>query len=452
MKKLTSLLLFSLVSTWATPSTAATSSTNDPLIRDVLSEAIPTAFAPIELSTSDFTVEWDEKPDSGLSAALEPGSLEWVRVQDVLVLPRARLKIIARSAQNGIITTGGHSQLMTSLANKGIGSVVPVALIGGTTASDNPIDVEYVENGAKKRRTLHIHFRPRARAVSAPWISVDPSCSKFDVQLAFDHPPSANQWIYVGCQRVVTQSTHGRANSLDLMIFWEGASAIQISDVPATPLAASTWSIRLGARPGKIILTTPQQQSLSLSYQLPHRFHLGALSLGLGPYSFHFDSGSQHASSLTPILTLYGSYVLSDSARVVMFDAAGLNSWLYNDFGLYISTENVRALDRRLGVRFMLGGHAIGFKSNGQYHFIPGIPQGFELTLTDALQRGATLAAGGFLYPSINGKAYNNLWLRWGRSIFGEINYISFVENPNDQRTFSKSVGLTVGFPVLSFF
>src|SRR5581483_12445250 len=60
------------------------------LAYEALSETMPTAMPPTEYTAEDFSLEWDGPSVPGMDVRLEARSLEWVRVQDVLVLPRAR--------------------------------------------------------------------------------------------------------------------------------------------------------------------------------------------------------------------------------------------------------------------------------------------------------------------------------------------------------------------------
>ncbi|MEK6579265.1 MAG: hypothetical protein AABZ55_08585, partial [Bdellovibrionota bacterium] len=55
----------------------------------VLSESVPTAFAPSSFEAEDFTIAWDGASPASSKVKLLSGSLEWVRVADFLVIPRA---------------------------------------------------------------------------------------------------------------------------------------------------------------------------------------------------------------------------------------------------------------------------------------------------------------------------------------------------------------------------
>src|SRR6476620_9099349 len=63
------------------------------VMEDVLSETDPTALAPHSFTTSDYSFIWKTTPLANAKVKLQEGTLQWVRVQEVLVLPRARARI-----------------------------------------------------------------------------------------------------------------------------------------------------------------------------------------------------------------------------------------------------------------------------------------------------------------------------------------------------------------------
>src|SRR3954469_9950238 len=70
---------------------------------EAMSETMPTAFAPAEFSAEDFALEWEGPPLPGVEVRLQGRSREWVRVQDVLVLPRARSDFRVARATKGSV-------------------------------------------------------------------------------------------------------------------------------------------------------------------------------------------------------------------------------------------------------------------------------------------------------------------------------------------------------------
>src|SRR5688572_25914457 len=56
------------------------------LIKEALSEAVPSGIPPMDLSSADFELQW-KAPIPGLTASLVTESVEWVRVAEVLLFP-----------------------------------------------------------------------------------------------------------------------------------------------------------------------------------------------------------------------------------------------------------------------------------------------------------------------------------------------------------------------------
>jgi hypothetical protein len=430
----------------ATSRAAVTQPLPPSLAFEALSETMPTAIAPTEFSAEDFILEWEGPPLPGLEVRLQSRSLEWVRVQDVLVLPRARADFKIARATRGSVGQAGFSQPFVADGAGGLTAEIPVALLSGE-GGDLKIEID----GASAR--LRVRFHPREGTVRGP-TGIDPSCSRFGVK-ATDVAGARTQddWLYIGCRLVGSEASEHRTSSLELFVLWDGVGhAVQVEGLETPQSSASVWLLRMRAKPGKIRLKGKARE-VEVSYGIPENLHRGSLSAGLGPYSYFYQSANEEAKGGAAVLTLYGSYLLYDTIRAVAFDATTFNFQMMTDFGVYINAEQFRTFDRRVGLNLMLGAHIIGFRTNDDYLVLFGAPQGIELTITDFLGKNRNLGAGAFIYPSIGGKSYINTWLRWGSpSFFGEFNYISWEETSETRgRFYSKSVGLSFGFPLARF-
>ncbi len=418
------------------------------LAPETLSETVPTAFAPADFSAEDYAVEWEGSAPQGVRATLEPGSLMWVRVADVLVLPRARLVVSMEDAVAGTVSSAGFSQPMSSDgANRG--SVrVPIALLSG---EGNSIEVAVKRpGGAIDHGKLLVRFR---RASDRQLVFFDSSCSRFGLSAESAGKPAG--WAYVGCRLAETDGGEHRTSSLELYVYWDGiGDKLDIGGISTPSTSVGVWPIRLRANPGSLRLAAGDAET-TLRYHVAENLHRGHIGFGLGPYMFTFQGLADNVSSGALLATVYGSYFVTEAMRVVAFDATSLNGQLYTDFGVYLSSEYVRTLDKRIAVNLLLGGHVVGFSTGGQYYFRLGAPQGVEVVFTDFLKTGCNGSLGAFIYPEIDDKAYYNVWLRWGTSrFFGELNYISFRESVDDQPIYSRSVGISFGIPLpsLGFF
>lgn len=428
------------------------------LAEEVLSESVPTALPAADFTIQDFALEWEGEPIAGVEFFLGKASLQWVRASEVLSIPRARAIVSVKEASSGIVSNAGFSQPLaikpgTSASPGSRGRAeLPVALID---SAENRIHIRISRDGRTWEGLARIRFRPRPEIAATDRVYFDASCSRFGVRL--DPVPQggaatdkAADWAYVGCRSAIVEGSSYRTASLEMLVFWSGVGAVKINGIAAAAASPALWALRLRSEPGQLTLQGGDR-TLNLRYSLADRLRLGSLGLGIGPYQYTFQSANEDTRGTPFLLTLYGSYFITESMRLVAFDATVLNSKFDTDFGVYLNTEYARLLDRRIALYLMLGGHSVGFKSGSDYFFKFGLPQGLEVIVSDVLKRGYNLSLGGFLYPKIGGRSYYNLWLRWGGRIFGELNYISWRELIQERDYYSRSVGFSLGFPIGRF-
>ncbi len=438
--------LFGLLTLTSRPVSAYVHTLSSDIAREAVSESVPTAFAPGSMASEDYTLEWDGAPLSGVRFSLGRKSLEWVRVSEVLVVPRARLMIRAEGVTDGQISNGGFHQALDT--REGVGfAAIPIALISGDR---NPIHLSIVrKDGGVEKGTLLVRYRPKNPQKSP--VFVDSGCSSFRLTVE-STGAKQDEWAYIGCRLVYAQGDSHRTSTLELFVFWDGVGqSVRIGGIDTPASSPSVWALRLKSTPGSVKLVAGQHE-LRIGYRIAEKLKLGSLGVGVGPYLYKFDSPGVNVNTVAPLVTLYGSYFVSETMRVVAFNATAVHGKLNTDLGVYLNSESVRSMDRRFSLNLMLGGHLLGFASEGGNRFVFGAPQGVEAILRDAVLPGYSAALGAFIYPSIQGKAYYNVWLRWGTDgVFAEFNYISWEERWSNLRAFSRSAGICVGFPLVRF-
>lgn len=418
------------------------------LVKEALSESVPTAFAPAPFEAEDFSLEWFGEELQDVRFSLGRNSLEWVRVSSVLVIPRARLLLRAENAEAGQVHNGGFSQPLSYHVDH-VSGEVPVALLSG---EENLIHVSLVRGGRELKGRLQVKFKPRHDS-SQSKVYIDPSCSPFRVS-AESSGARQDEWAYIGCRLVHVEGVEHRTSSLEMYVYWDNVGQrVKISGIDTDSSIPSVWPLRLRSEPGLVELKAGEHRML-VRYSIADKLSLGFLGVGVGPYQYTFSEPFSYTNSAAPVLTLYGSYFLSESMRLVAFNLTALHSRYFTDFGLYLNNESFKTLDNRLSVNLMLGAHVLGFRANGKNHFNFGGPQGLEIILRDAFLRRHNLALGGFVYPEISGNAYYNVWLRWGTTgFFGEFNYIAWRERLEEgAHIYSRALGFSFGFPLARFF
>ncbi len=187
--------------------------------------------------------------------------------------------------------------------------------------------------------------------------------------------------------------------------------------------------------------------------KIPSRLNRGFFGMGIGPYHYELHAPGTEVNTTTGIVTVYGSYQVGEIVRITAFNATSIHKNFFSDTGLYLKTDSVRFFDQRVSAYLMLGANLVGYKYGPSTRYNFGAPQGFEAVYHDFLSLNKTMTVGAFIYPPIDGKSYYNAWLRYGASgFFLEMNYLAIRTLFETDSIFTKSVGVSIGFPLARFF
>lgn len=403
----------------------------------VLSDSDPTGIPPSPLTTDDFEIKWKGASMSNVSVALVPGSLQWVRVNEVLMVPRALVKIQALQSDHGFLRVRGIHQ---SLSASGQAALL-VPLIAG---SSSQIQLDLIRETSQLKGSLEVHFKPREKGKQ---VFVDTSCSRTSLKTYVQDVPN-DIWVYLGCRAIRTGvETHAR-NDLEVSIFSSEEELFSYDLQKIESFEPHHWNFRFTTSNDTVDLLI-KNGKLKLTASIPEKSHLANIGFGLGPYKFDFEKEGDFFHSTVPLATFYGSLTLHGTNRVVVFGAFTANKNMYSDAGSYFQFESFRGFDRRISLQLLIGVHGFSYSSANVKIQRFNYPQGFEFIVYDLLGRGNNASLGGFLQPSINNKEYYNTWIRWGpQSWFVEANYIYTAESPG----FSvRTYGITAGVPLIGF-
>ena len=421
------------------------------LVGAALADPSPSAFAPGDLGTEDYTlrnlgaVSQPPQP-SALLLELVPGSLAWVRVAGTVVVPRAVLRVSAPGASEGQVRVAGVVQPL--VVKGGVARAeVPVALLDTPAAA---IDVESLRGGVHRVESFGIAYVPRPQHRGL--IMFDPSCSPHGVRVLQGSIPDAS-WLHIGC-RLIRTAYEGRvAATLELYALWSGGhEPFEVEGVPTQPTLETLQVLRVTEARGAVRLRA-RGRELVLGYLAPERLQAAFVGLGVGPYYYRLHDGRTDLQTILPLVTLYASYSFSDDIRFVYFNATIPDAHGSIDQGLYVWFEQARFLDDRVSLSVLLGGNLLIYPHDSVTRVRVSIPQGVEVAFRDFLFENRNLTGGAFVYPRFEGRAYYNAWLRWGSpQVFGELNYIEWLE-PHDKggRTRSRAFGISFGTPLVRF-
>lgn len=366
----------------------------------------------------------------GVSARWIEGSVKWIRGEDGVPLPRARL--LVRVAGGGLLRYRGRTVLLQADPDGGGSVELFVPLLEG--------GIVLVERDGKSAGRVTVATRAATATPLESRHAIDHSCSPWRVSVT----GLDDSFLSMNC-RMTPVGRLGREQPL-LEARWAGIGG-----------AAMSADLRDG-RPAKATIPGPDgaPREVSISATLPERVHRLRLAWGAGPYSLktseHAGNGAAGGAMLYANLRLRNEGGLSLRAFDAAVSQSPAQTPFFNNLGLYFAYDAAQVWDSRLRLTALLGVQSVTYAPQGLAH--AGVydqalfPQGFEVSYFDAFgRRNRTLSGGLFLQPVTN-KPYQNFWIRYGSSWFGELNYLSW--RSYDRR--AKMFGVSVGAPLAQLF
>ncbi len=411
----------------------------------VLDDPFPSASAPFDLKTSDYVWKGVDQLPTGSRVewlGIEP---QWTRVEERLVFPRTGFRLHLSGVESGMMTVQGRNY---PLRTEGIFQAGE-ALVPLVSGSASQVDVRFHKGNESKTVTLRLQNQSVLERQTN-----DPSCSPFRLKIEKISEGPASLLVFAHCRLIREQTETGSVGSLDLLLWWDGADkTTQIDAFDVTDSPPSVLRIRMNAATPSVVVTTPQGTQYRVSARVPEKVNRGFFGMGIGPYQYRLLAPEADVNSVAGVLTVYGSYQVSDAVRLTAFNATTLNRNTFTDTGLYVKTDSAKFFDQRISVSLMLGANAVGFRYGGRTRLKVGAPQGFEAKIPDFFIPNVALTVGAFVYPPIDQKSYYNTWLRVGTpSFFGELNFLAIRDRFEEGAIYTRSAGISIGFPVARFF
>lgn len=424
--------------------------------RILLDDPFPNSDAPVALNPALYRWRGIEKLPTGSKMEWDSDSVQWSRVDERLILPRARVKIDIPGVDGAVVSVWGRTTPLVKSSQGFWSGEVSVPLVSGEASLLNVL----LKKGVSE--TSYPLTLERVGGETLPLIGLDPSCSAWHVgiveRVSVGHVPSTNparRALVLGDCRVVRgASADGMVPALDLFLFVDGAGdELKMNGSTVKAVAPSLFRIRLFPQNEPVVLESTSGGSYELRYRIPANLNRGFIGLGVGPYRYYLSAPAVDLNTTAAVLTLYGSYQLSDSTYFTAFNATAIHKRFFSDTGFYFKSESLRVLDRRVTLYVMLGANLMAFKDGPAVRKKWGAPQGFEASYRDFLSPNRSLVVGAFVYPPIDGKSYYNAWIRYGSpSLFGEVNYLGVRNQFESDSIYVRSLGFSIGFPLARFF
>lgn len=384
----------------------------------------------IGLAPEDFQLAFQPSlPD--ISASVVEDSVHWVRHQGNILLPRA-LVVVRSSLPAKELTllyrgiSHGFQQVDENVAQ----ARFYVSLFENQQA--------LLYSGDKRLSELSFEGRKRS---GKDGHMVDYSCYGHDLETS----GLEGEYLSLGCSQSIIGEP-GQEKVL-LQVLWAAPNWKPIGD----QLGLRLVNLK-GSAPAKIqlISDTGEKRDLLIKAKVPLRKHRAHLALGFGPYQYLAQAQSKIYDDATHFMyMLYGKFDLTEKNSFKLFDAYIEGASTFNNFGFYFSSDVAKIWDERLVFNTLLGFQDLLFDLPGtskQHKLI--YPQGIEMILNHPFDlKNYKLMAGGFVTLG-GGLDYSNVWLRFGKNVFYELNYLKWAEDDNKAEAF----GLSVGIPLFSLF
>ncbi len=378
----------------------------------------------LPLSSQDFRIQIEKKEELDLNVFLNSDSLQWVRIDEVILSPRMKLEIHVSSLDDELYVSYHGRPLMLQRDQEKSFLHLFVSLF-----HPHPIKI-FRQNTLVAK--IHVLANPTDQAPL-----IDYSCAPYNVQI----DGLQGHFASVGCH--LTQSGPIGAEVGLLEIRWLSPS-IRFLNGEAPPFVTNLFNREQAS--AKVLFPDGSSSVVKVSANVPERIYRMRTAIGFGPYLMSSETPSKVRKDVpTSPLMIYGRFTLTEATSLRAFNAFNYNGDSFNKFGVYFAYDVGRALDGRLTITPLLGLQVITFRD-----FTDGIyPQGFEILYDHAFGlKNYRLIYGMFLPPISSSTSYKNTWVRFGKRIFWELNYLSWQKGPRNAKTW----GLSVGIPFMNFF
>jgi len=387
--------------------------------------------ANVEITEADFEVITPNL-DFKIKSALVKNSIHWVRLDDILLAPRARIEILAKTGSRDIsLRYRGQSILLQDKKDNTSYAQFFIELF-------QPEQIEVYYQGEKVGQ-IKVITKDKERKRSH---LIDYSCSKFQLQVA----GLENEFLTVGCKEIIVGKFGAEKPMLQVYF---ALSDYKILDRSAPPYIVTLNSNSTSTI--SIINSEEEVKEFTIKATLPARFKRLKFAFGIGPYSYITQNKLTETDEGLPMAyMLYGKYDINPSTSIKLFDAFITKKTTFNNSGMYLSNDIAKLLDNRVTINTLLGFQGLYFKPEGDEPTANSMifPQGIEVTYHHPFDLDNYQLVFGAFLSTASDLTYTNIWVRFGKRVFWELNYIDWGDTTHYLRTY----GLSVGFPLASFF
>ena len=368
-----------------------------------------------------------------IKTVIDKNSLQWVRYNNLL-LPTVRIKFKLNTSSNDLSLA--YKNEIYHFQQNSKSSYIEIIY---SLFEKHSLKI-YKSN--ELIYTVDLNLKQK----DSPQVLIDYSCSRNNINIT----GLVNEYLVIGCSTIPIGSFGNEKPMLqiewispDLEINNTQSSIYKASFLNGYPITISAKNRH--SKDGRI---------LQVSSKIPKRLHRLFTAYGLGPYYFETSlekEGKQVKNTVptAPALFFYLNYKISDTTSIRGFDAAIWKDSSFNNAGLYLGNDFGFSLDKKLYFTTLLGVQYLYFKFDKDSSEVsePIFPQGIEFMYRHAFDIPNYIISGGVFFSTTNNIDYENVWIRWGKNYFWELNYIHWGKDLFEAKTW----GISVGFPFKGF-
>lgn len=395
----------------------------------------------IALKVSDFNIRLKLNEDIKSKVILKKDSIQWIRIDEVLLTPRARISIYFQGEANEYaLQYRNKSILMQQTQNDIAHTEFYVSLF--------QFDKIKVFKKGKEIGSISFYAKNVDTKKVRQTALIDYSCSRRSIEVI----GMENEFISLGC-RMNRIGKWGKEKAM-LEVLWTSANyrLLDGSHAPYIAVFLTNNPVKV-----KVINHNNEVKEIEIRAKVPKRLHRLNIAYGYGPYFFEtaYDQDPnenvedllKYTEPIVPAFMAYFNYKIDNESSIRGFDAIVGKDSLFNNLGIYYASDIAKPLDKKLTITTLLGMQHLYFKFDDGFptKSEPIFPQGIEFNYRHAFGIENYLINGGaFLSPS-ESIDYQNIWVRWGKTIFWELNYIYWGTGEFSAKMWGLSAGFFFG-------
>lgn len=359
-------------------------------------------------------------------------SLQWVRLDKSLLVPRALLEVSFKKDKLHRYSWEYARQKILPLFDEKTGFYK--AQIFVSLFESLPLEL-YEDN--KIVSTIRILPQSSQRSNL-----IDYTCAPYFVEIE----GIKNDYLSVGCKIQRTGKFGDEKPYLEVLLTSASYRLKDQSEPPYLIVFHETGESKIS-----LVDYLGNEEVITIRAKLPKKLPRLKLAAGFGPYTLdNSDKFGNAKSEIAPTVMLYGNFSLNDSSSLRFFDSYSKNIATFHNWGVYFAWDLAEFCDQKCLLTSLIGAQGVDYQYNSNFKSTSEkiFPQGFEFVYKHPFGNLNYKFSYG-MFASFSGLYdYQNIWVRYGKNYFWELNYIEWQRDKKQASMF----GISIGFPIGSFF